>query len=227
MTVIGLVIGGALAAGGSVVGGVLESNANKAAANTIAQGQANSIAAINKLETPFVDNSKNLWPTLQSLLTPGPSQNPAFQSLPGAQFASNMADYGISAGAGRTGISGSTAVAGGTLKTALAGQQFQTLTNPLLDLYRTGAVTAGNAGNQIANITTGASQNLAGLQVGQGNIGAGVAGGVGSSLGNLAMLYGLSGGMYGRGANAADMGYGNGVGTGGYNYIDQMGQRAA
>ncbi len=200
MSVIGLAIGGALAAGGSIIGGVMESNANKAAANTIAQGQANSIAAINKMETPFVDFSKGLQPTLQSLLTPGPNQNQAFQSLPGAQFASNMADYGISAGAGRTGISGSTAVAGGTLKTQLAGQQFSALTNPLLDLYRTGAVTAGNAGNQIANITTGASQNLAGLQVGQGNIGAGVAGGVGGTLGNLAMLYGLSkGGMYGGG----------------------------
>ncbi len=202
MSVIGLAIGGALAAGGSIVGGYMESQANKAAANTIAQGQQSAISAIQKTELPFVNYSQGLQPTLSSLLTPGPNQNEAFQSLPGAQFASNMADYGISAGAGRTGISGTTAVAGGTLKSALAGQQFSTLTNPLIDLYKTGAFSASNAGNQIANVTTGGAQSLAGLQVGQGNIGAGVAGGVGGTLGNLAMLYGLSGGMYGRGANA-------------------------
>ncbi len=117
--------------------------------------------------------------------------------MPGFQFAKDIAGYGISAGAGRTGISGTTATAGGTLESGIASNNWSQYVNPLLDLYKTGAVSAGNAGNQIANVTTDASQSLAGLQVGQGNIGAGVAGGVGSTLGNLAMLYGLTRGNSG------------------------------
>ncbi len=183
-----------IGAGAAIYGANQQSNAIQNASQNVLQGQNNAIGAINKLETPFVNFSQGLQPTLSSLLTPGPQQNQAFQSLPGAQFASQMADYGISAGAGKTGISGSTAVAGGTLKSALAGQQFSTLTNPLIDLYRTGAQSASNAGSQISNTITGGAQSQAQLALGQGNVLAGAAGGVGNNVSNALLFNALRGG---------------------------------
>jgi hypothetical protein len=186
-----------IGAGAAIYGASQQSQAIQNASQNVLQGQQQAIGAINKLETPFVNFSQGLQPTLQSLLTPGPNQNQAFQSLPGAQFASQMADYGISAGAGKTGISGSTAVAGGTLKSQLAGQQFSTLTNPLVQLYGTGAQAAGNAGNQISNTITGGAQSQAQLALGQGNVLAGAAGGVGNNLSNALLFNALRGGGFG------------------------------
>ncbi len=184
---------GVIGAGASIYGASQQSAANQQASQNILQGQQQAIGAINRLETPFVNFSQGLQPTLQSLLTPGPSQTQTLGQLPGFQFAKDIATEGISAGAGRTGISGTTATAGGSLASNIASSNWTQFLNPLLNLYGTGAQAAGSAGSQISNTITGGSQNLAQLNVGQGNILAGAAGGVGNSLSNALLFNALRG----------------------------------
>ncbi len=195
---------GAIGAGASIFGGYEQSQATKAASQNILQGQQQAIGAINKLETPFVNFSQGLQPTLQSLLTPGPSQTQTLSQLPGFQFAKDIVTEGVSAGAGRTGISGTTATAGGTLASNIAASNWTQFLNPLLSAYSTGAQSAGNAGSQISNTITGGSQNLAQLNVGQGNILAGAAGGVGNNLSNALLFNALRGGNRPNGSFGSD-----------------------
>ncbi len=183
-----------IGAGAAIYGANQQSNAIQNASQNVLQGQQNAIGAINKLETPFVNFSQGLQPTLQSLLTPGPSQTQTLGQLPGFQFAKDIATEGISAGAGRTGISGTTATSGGTLASNIASQNWMNYVNPLISLYGTGAQAAGNAGNQISNTITGGAQNQAQLALGQGNVLAGAAGSVGNNVSNALLFNALRGG---------------------------------
>lgn len=185
---------GAIGAGASIFSGYEQTQANEKAQQAILQGQQQSLGAIDKYLAPFTDFSKGLQPTLASLLTPGPSQTQTLSQLPGFQFARDLAGYGIQAGAGKTGISGTTAVEGGNLESALASQYFSTYTNPLLDLYRTGAGAAQTGATTASGVNQATAGNLGQLAIGQGNIMAGAASGVGNSLSNALLIKALTGG---------------------------------
>ncbi len=147
------------------------------------------MAALKQYLGPYAQFGQGLQPTLQSLLTPGPNQTATLKQLPGFQFASDMANWGVQAGAGKTGISGSTAVEGGQLQSQLASNYFTNFTNPLVQLYGQSAGAAGQLGQGAAGIYTGGAQSLAGLQVGQGNVQAGMAGGIAGSASNALNSY--------------------------------------
>lgn len=185
---------GAIGAGASIYSGYQQSQANQAAAQTIAQGQQRALNAQKQYLGPYAQFGQSLQPTLTSLLTPGPSQTNTLNQLPGFQFAKDIATEGVAAGAGRTGISGTTAVEGGTLASNIAAQNWRQFVDPLVSLYGTGAGAAGSIAGNTSNIYTGGAQSLAGLQVGQGNILAGAAGGVGNSLQNALLFNALRGG---------------------------------
>ncbi len=184
----------ALGIGGSIFGGITQSNAIGKASQTIGTGQQSALSALNQYLGPYAQFGQGLQPTLQSLLTPGPNQTATLKQLPGFQFASDMANWGTKAGAGKTGISGTTAVGGGNLQSALASQYFSNFTNPLVNLYGTGAQAAGQVGQGAANIFTGGAQSQAQLAVGQGNVNAGMVGGIAGSLQNALLLRALTGG---------------------------------
>ena len=195
MSFIGAAILGsaAIGAGASVYGGIQQSNALSNASGNIAGGQQNALAALQKYLGPYAQFGQGLQQTLQSLLPPGPNQPATLKQLPGFQFASDMANWGVQAGAGKTGISGTTAVDGGNLQSALASQYFSNFTNPLVQLYGQSAGAAGQLGQGAAGIYTGGAQAQAQLAVGQGNVQAGMAGGVAGSLQNALLMGALTG----------------------------------
>ncbi len=200
---------GIVGAIGTYFAGQQQSNALTNASNTIAAGQTAAQNTITGYLGPYAKFGESLQPTLSSLLTPGPSQTSTLQQLPGFQFARDMAGYGISAGAGRTGISGTTAVEGGNLETALASQNWMNYVNPLIDLYGKGQSAAGNIASGVSGVQTGSASALANLAVGQGNVNAGMIGGMAGnasnalgSFGNLALLNKLTGGNIFGGLNS-------------------------
>jgi len=185
---------GALGAGATIYGASQQADANKQAQQAILQGQQQSLGAINQYLAPYSNFGQQLQPTLSSLLTPGPSQTETLSKLPGFQFARDLAGYGIAAGAGKTGISGSTAVAGGNLESALASEYFKTYTDPLVQLYGTGAGAGQTAATSAADINQSTAGNLAQLAVGQGRNLAGAATGVAGNLSNALLIKALTGG---------------------------------
>ena len=209
MSIIAVAIIGAAGVGASIYGANQQSNALGQASQTIQQGQQSSLDALKRYLGPYAQFGQQLQPTLQSLLTPGPNQTATLQQLPGFQFARDMAGYGISAGAGRTGISGTTAVEGGDLESALASKYFSNFANPLVNLYGQGAQSASALGQGASDVFGQGAQSLAQLAVGQGGVQAGLAGAIGGqasgalgSLGNLALINKLTGGQIFGGLNS-------------------------
>ncbi len=193
-------ISGGVGIGASIYGANQQSQALGNATSAIQQGQSNALKAIQSNLAPFVKYSQGEQPLLSSLLTPGQNQTQTLSQLPGFQFAKDIAMEGVAAGAGRTGISGTTAVQGGTLGTELASQNWTNYLQPLLSLYGQGAGAAGQAAGAASNVYTGGAQSLGQLAVGQGNVQAGMASGIAGaaggalgSVGNLALLSKLTG----------------------------------
>ncbi len=189
-----------IGAGAAIYSANQQSNALSNASNTIAQGQQSALGGLNTALAPYLKTGGAAGDTLMSLLTPGPNQNAALQQIPGFQFLKSITNEGVAAGAGRTGISGTTATQGGELGTQIASNAFGSIVNPLTSIYGTGAGAAQTLGQSTADIFTGGARSLAGLQVGQGNVAASAAGGVANaasgalgSIGNLALLSKLTG----------------------------------
>ncbi len=195
MSFVAIAIAGSavIGAGASLYAANQQSQALSNASNTIQQGQSSALSSLNKALAPYLKTGGQAGNTLMSLLTPGANQTATLEQIPGFQFNKAIANEGISAGAGRTGISGTTAVQGGQLGSQIAANAFGSIVNPLTNIYGTSAGTAQTLGTGTANIYTGGAQSLAGLQVGQGNVNAAAAGGVGSALSNALLFNALRG----------------------------------
>ncbi len=195
-----------IGAGAAIYGANQQSQALSNASSTIATGQSNALSSLNKALAPYLKTGGSASDTLMSLLTPGPNQTSTLEQIPGFQFNKAITNEGISAGAGRTGISGTTAVQGGQLGSQLASNAFGSIVNPLTNIYGASAGAAQTLGRGSADIFTGGAQSLAGLQVGQGNIAAGAAGGIGNTLQNALLFNALRGSNGNPGAFTADLG---------------------
>lgn len=206
---------GLLGAGASIYGASTQAGAARNATNA----QLSMFNRMQANEQPFISAGQSVLPTLESLLTPGPNQTATLSQLPGFQFAQDWGQKGVTAQGTTRGLGGNVLTAGANYATGLAQQGFSGLVENLQNFANMGANTAVGAGNQGVQV---------GGQIGSNIIGAGnamAAGGIGAanSIGGAAQTYallqamGLSNGQYG---SLADAGYGNGVGSGGYNFLD-------
>jgi type II secretory pathway pseudopilin PulG len=168
-------IGGALAAGGSVIGGLF----GKAGANKAADAQKQAAALqlqmyhenVNRLQ-PWVTAGAGALPTVSALTTPGSNMTSVLRQMPGYQFA---LDQGLkstqSAAAARgLGVSGAALKGAGTFATGIADKTYSEMFSNALDVAKLGANAAagvGQAGTSAA-ATAGGELGTGGLYQGQG-----------------------------------------------------------
>ena len=206
---------GVIGAGASIYGSSVQA---KAAGNAISAQQDMFNTAKNE-QQPFINAGQSVLPYLQKLLTPGPDQTATLSQLPGFQFAQDWGQKGVTNQGTVTGLGGNTLTAGANFATGTAQQGWGTLVNQLQGLASMGSSGAAALGGQA--VQSGA--NIGGSMIGQGNALAAGAVGAGNQIGGglttaalLAKLTG-GGGMY---ANAVDAGKAAGVGSGGFNFMD-------
>jgi hypothetical protein len=164
--------------------------------------------------------------------TPSAASLAAFTSSPDYAFALSQGTQAMqrAAAAGGTLISGGQLKAGQEFGQGLASQQYGNYYNRLLSLAQIGqsaasgtATNALTAGGQIGNSLQAAGQATASGIVGGTNALTGGLSGASSAIGTslLASKLGIGGGgSSSLSSYAADNGLSNGVGSGGYNYID-------
>lgn len=229
-------------AGGSILGAGIGAFGSESAAQTQAaaeeQGLAQQQAMFKTAQTalsPYYSAGQSVLPTLQSLLTPGPSQTSTLSQLPGFQFQSQWGTQSAKnnlAAMGLGGSSGPLAAAISNYNQGLAGTSFNNLVSQL---------------QGFAGMGSNAASALGGLAVQSGNAQASTLGSIGAAQasGTLgatnALSSGLSGvsnaltlpyllnaigqnyGVYGSGVQGAiNSGQVIGLSNGGYNYIDAM-----
>lgn len=189
----------ALGVGASVYAANKQAQATQQASQAILQGQQSALGAQKQYLAPYATQGQGVFPELKSLLTPGPSQTAMLSQLPGFQFMQDWGQRGVAAQATTRGLGGNALAAGAEFATGLAQSNWQSLVNPLLDLYRTGAGAAGSIGSNTANIYTGGAQSQAQLAQGLGGIQAGMAGGIAGAGSNSlnTLMYAKLAGMYG------------------------------
>jgi len=193
--------------GGAVVGGVLQGNAAKSAANAQVQGDA---AAIAEQRRQFDITQKNLQPWL----TAGTNALSQQQALNKGDYSSFFAspDYNFTRNEGMRGLQQTAAARGGAfsgnaLKALsdynqnLASQQYGNYYNRIAGMSGTGQQTGinlGNLGQQSAN-------SIGSLLAGQGDARAsgivGQANAWGNALGGITNYLGYGGGLGGGGSN--------------------------
>jgi hypothetical protein len=184
-------------------------------------------------------NASSPLSTLLKLTTPGADMSSTLAQTPGYQFTLNQGEKATQdalAARGLGGPGGPLAKGASQYAEGLAGNTWQSVVNSLLGTFTAGAnpmQNLVNTGAGAAGTLTGAATQTGG-QIGSNIIGAGNAaagasvaganaiGGLGSSVSSAVLLNkllgsGSTGGLYG---NAADAGIGNGVGTGGFNFMD-------
>lgn len=202
---IGATIGaGALGAGGSIVSGILGSNAAKSAANTQAASYASALQLAKGEIQPYVDTGNAAGTSLAALYGLGPqgsagtqSQFNAFTNLPSYQFPFQQGVRATNFGLGAGGLlqSGAQSKAQQQFGQGLASTYLQSnYVSPLMQLYQTGAGAASSLGGLGAGLLTGQGAAQAGGIVGSTNaLTSGIAGAsnsASSTAGNLA-LYSL------------------------------------
>lgn len=193
-------------------------------------------------QTNLLDPNNTSGPlnALMKLIMPGADQSATLEQTPGYQFNMSQglraANNALTA-RGLGGSGGAVAKGAANYASGLASNTWQSVVNALQNSFtsQTGAGqnflnTGANAGNALAGIGSNTANANSQAMIGAGNAGAaqwnaiGNAGGtVGNSLGTAAMYNQLTGKTGGGGGSIyADAGLSNGVGTGGYNYIDAM-----
>ena len=208
----GAVLGAAgLSAGGSLIGAGIQSNAAQTAAQEQLQGTQEAIAAQESMFgqsqaalSPFFKAGQNVLPTLQSLLTPGPSQTSTLSQLPGFQFQSQWGTKQAQNALAAQGLGGSTgplAKAISDYNQGLAGTSFSNLTGQLQNFANMGAgsasALAGNAtmvGQGIGQSATAGANAIASGTLGSANAISGGITGATSGIGNALLLQGILGG---------------------------------
>lgn len=128
---------------------------------------------------PFIQSGTSVLPTLQSLLTPGPSQTATLSQLPGFQFQSQygtMATENALAARGLGGSSGPLAMGISNYNEGLAGTSFSSLVNALQAYGNMGttaagglASAAGTAGSNVGNLTASTNSTIGTLTSNQDN----------------------------------------------------------
>lgn len=192
---------GVVGAGASIASGVMSSNASQKAANTQLQGtqaalstQQNMFDQAQNALSPYIQAGQNVLPTLQNLLTPGPSQTSTLSQLPGFQFQSQWGTRAAQNALAAQGLGGSTgpvAKAISDYNNGLAGTYYGSYVNQL---------------QQFANSGMGAASSLAGNAINAGNAQAQTqqAGANASAAGTLGSANALSGAVNGIGNSASN-----------------------
>jgi len=181
-------IAAAVIAGGAglAAAGISAYGANQAASQQVA-AERSAIATQQQYEQPFVNASTSVLPTLEQLLTPGPSQTTALSQIPGYQFLLSQGLQGVNATGTTRGLGGNVQAAGANYATGTAQSAFGSIVNPLMQIYQQGATSAGQAANAIS----GAQVGIGNAQAGAASTTANAASGALGNIGNLALLRSL------------------------------------
>jgi hypothetical protein len=175
-------IAAGVGAAGSIGGALIGSNASKNASDQQAAAQRQALAQQQALYNqglstasgalqPFISAGQSVLPTLQGLLTPGPSQTNTLSQTPGFQFQSQygtLAATNALAARGQGASAGPLATAISQFNNGLAGTTWQNTVNALQSYGNMGASAAGTFGTA----ALGGAINAGNAQAGTiGNIG--------------------------------------------------------
>jgi hypothetical protein len=194
-----LIMGG-LGAVGSIGSSIIGSNAAQQASSQQVAAQQQVLKMLQQTIGPLITQGQGIagsaLPTLEKLLTPGPSQTATLSQLPGFQFAQQWGQTAAQNAGTAMGLGGNTLTAASNYATGLAQQAFGNYTGSLQSLAQSGlnlegsAATALSGGSQSALSSIGNAQ-AAGTLGSANAISSGLTGTT-SSLGNAALLYGIS-----------------------------------
>ncbi len=190
------IVSSIIGAGASIFGSITQSNAEQQAQQQLAQQQAQTQAAIKGYLQPYSNFGQSLMPSLQSLITPGPSQNAALEQTPGFQFANKWGQIGVRNAQSTRGLGGNNLAAGAEFGTGLAQQTWQSVVDKLLAGTGIGAGAAGTAAGTTAQTAGAFAPAIAQTTIGQANALAGGAQGVSNSVSNALLYRQLFGGQY-------------------------------
>lgn len=186
----GIGAAGAIGSAGLGLFGSLTASSQQSSALKQALGvQQQMFGQAQNALSPYYSTGANLAPTIQSLLTPGPSQSATLSQLPGFQFANTYGQLATQNQGSTLGLGGNTLAAGANFATGLAQQNFSQYLTPLLQAFQTGQ---------------GAASSLAGTAQGFGQTIGNTLGGIGQAqaAGTLGATNALGGGLTGA-ANAS------------------------
>lgn len=152
---------------------------------------------------PFINSGTNLLPTIQNLLTPGPSQTATLSQLPGFQFQSQYGTMAATNALAARGLAGSAGPVGRAISdynNGLAGTSFNNYVSQLLQGAQLGAGSAnalagaaGTAGSNVGGLTANTNNTIGTTLTNQGNA---------AAAGTLGVGNAISGGLTGS-ANSA------------------------
>ena len=195
---VGAAIGAAGSLGAAGIGYLGSQAAAKAQTGLGQQALSQQLGMFNTAQgalQPYISAGQNALPTLQSLLTPGPSQTATLSQLPGFQFQSQwggLAATNALAARGLGGSSGPLAMAISNYNQGLAGTSFNSLAGLIQNYANMGSGAAGALGG-IASATGGqAGGTLTGIGQAQAQ---GILGGANAAAAGLT-------GATGAGSNA-------------------------
>lgn len=216
-------IGAAIGAVGSIGGALLTSSAaSQASAQQVAeqqealqlqqqnfgnalQFQQNAFGTAQNALNPFISAGTNVLPTLQSLITPGPSQTATLSQLPGFQFQSQYGTMATTNALAARGLGGSTGplVQGiSQYNQGLAGTYYQNAVNALQGYANMGTTAAGalssaagTAGSNVGNLTANTNNTLGATLTNTGNA---------AAAGTLGSANALAGGLTGATSSATN-----------------------
>lgn len=147
---------------------------------------------------PFITSGTNLLPTIQSLLTPGPSQTDTLSKLPGFQFQSQYGTMAATNALAARGLGGSAGPVGRAVSdynNGLAGTSFNNYISQLLSAAGIGsssanalAGAAGAAGSNVGGLTANTNNTIGTTLTNSGNA---------AAAGTLGVSNALSGGLTG------------------------------
>lgn len=160
---VGAAIGAAGSVGSALIGSSAAKSASEAQQATAQQALAQQKAMFDIAQkglSPYISAGQNALPTLQALLTPGPSQTGVLSQLPGFQFASQWGTQAATnalAARGLGGSAGPLAKGISDYNTGLAQTFWGQDVNALQQFANTGA----NAGAALAGNATQTGANMA------------------------------------------------------------------
>lgn len=193
-----LIMGG-LGLAGSIGSSLIGANAATTASNQQVAAQQQVLQMLQQTIGPLITQGQGIagsaLPTLEKLLTPGPSQTATLSQLPGFQFAQQWGQTAAQNAGTAMGLGGNTLASAANYATGLAQQGFSTYAGLLQSLAQSGLNLEGSAAQALAGGSQSALSSIGNAQaagtLGSANaITSGITGATGS-IGNAALLYGL------------------------------------
>jgi hypothetical protein len=166
---VGAAIGAAGSLGAAGIGYLGSQAASKAQTGLGQQALSQQLGMFNTAQQglqPYISAGQSVLPTLQNLLTPGPSQTQTLSQLPGFQFQSqwgNLATTNALAARGLGGSSGPLAMAISNYNQGLAGTAFSGLTGMLQNYASMGSGAASSLGGIASQTGAQAGGTLTGI----------------------------------------------------------------